>query len=136
MELNWKTLTGREKYHAYLASPNWAWRRQAVIERCDNVCERCHKRPVYHIHHKTYARQYAELIEDLEGLCEPCHTAEHCLTTEQPSVKVVDTSKDADKAYREGRTKDAQDLLAVMVESMRERDAQKRARIIAGIKSN
>lgn len=135
MEMNnWQSLSGREKYYAYLASPNWAWRRQAVIERCDNKCERCHKRPVVQVHHKTYVRLYAESIEDLEGICDACHKAEHCLATEQPTVKVVDTSRDADTAYREGRREDAQQLLAVMVESMRNRDAQKRAMVIDGIR--
>lgn len=132
---NWKEMTnGREKYHAYLASPSWSWRRQAVIERCDGVCEKCRKRPVTQVHHKTYANIYREPLEDLEGHCDLCHPAEHCLTTEQPTAKVFDTSRDADAAYREGRIADSQRLLLAMVESMQNRDAQKRARIHSGIR--
>ncbi len=60
-------------YHQYLASREWRLKRKEVIERCGNVCERCHQGPVQNVHHLTYERVGNELIADLQGLCRPCH---------------------------------------------------------------
>ncbi len=47
--------------------------KRRVKERAGNVCERCHSAPVQDIHHITYIRAYFERLEDLQGLCRPCH---------------------------------------------------------------
>lgn len=60
-------------YHAYLASREWALKREAVRVRCGNVCERCHRAPHQQTHHLTYARVGHELLEDLLGVCADCH---------------------------------------------------------------
>lgn len=83
----------RERYRAYLKSPEWKARRQACFERAGMRCEvwwepaaignrpnlegrgrRCHFRPD-HAHHKTYARFGNELPEDLAACCRMCHRA-------------------------------------------------------------
>lgn len=60
-------------YHTYLASREWAQKREAVRNRCGNVCERCHRAPHQQTHHLTYARVGHERLEDLLGVCKRCH---------------------------------------------------------------
>lgn len=72
--MNWKTMPeGREKYAAYLASREWAVKKEAVRNRSNGVCERCKKNPHEQTHHLTYIRKYNEYLDDLLGLCRPCH---------------------------------------------------------------
>jgi hypothetical protein len=80
-------------YLEYLASPEWAAKRQACIDlaggRCDVYWEevglrrrpnivgnghRC-RRAAFQAHHKTYERLGNELIEDLVACCGSCHRA-------------------------------------------------------------
>jgi hypothetical protein len=68
--------TERERYQRYLCSPEWNWKRNAVIERACGKCEKC-GRTARHVHHLTYIRKYNERLEDLQALCEQCHEAIH-----------------------------------------------------------
>lgn len=71
---NWKDFPdGREKYHLYLASREWALLKEAVRARSRGVCERCRNSPTENVHHKTYERIYMEQPEDLIHVCRPCH---------------------------------------------------------------
>jgi hypothetical protein len=63
----------RAEYQKYLASREWAVLKRQVRERSRGKCERCHRRPHEQTHHLTYERLGAELLEDLQGLCETCH---------------------------------------------------------------
>jgi hypothetical protein len=67
------------EYRAYVNPKNLYWKRKclAVKRRAHRICERCHKRPLVHVHHLTYERFKHELLEDLIGLCLECHQAEH-----------------------------------------------------------
>lgn len=65
-----------EKYQTYLASREWALKREAVRERSNNTCEVCHKAPMQACHHLTYARIYNERLEDLQAICDNCHKFE------------------------------------------------------------
>lgn len=67
----------KERYQKYLCSREWAVLRTQVFARCGNICERCENGPAKHAHHLTYIRKYNERLEDLEGLCEPCHSYNH-----------------------------------------------------------
>lgn len=72
--LDWRQLpNGKEKYQAYLASREWALKKQAVRERCSGICEHCGEEPMYSVHHQTYARLYCEDLADLLGVCDDCH---------------------------------------------------------------
>lgn len=76
--MDWQTCADeREKYQLYLCSREWAEKRNAVRKRCGGICERCFIHPMYAVHHLTYARKYAELTEDLQGLCTFCHEFTH-----------------------------------------------------------
>ena len=63
-------------YKRYLASREWATKREAVRQRSHNTCERCEILPQCAVHHLTYERIGHELIEDLQAICEPCHLYE------------------------------------------------------------
>ena len=61
------------KYPQYLASREWALKREAVRKRSGNKCERCKKAPQDAVHHLTYERVGNEHLEDLQAICDPCH---------------------------------------------------------------
>lgn len=84
-EFIWQLMPeGPEKYQAYLCSREWAVKRRAVLERCGEVCERCHVNPVSAVHHLTYERKFAERIEDLAGWCQGCHAFTHGKSDNDP----------------------------------------------------
>jgi hypothetical protein len=60
-------------YHTYILSAEWKLKRQEIIRRAKNICERCHNARVGDIHHLTYEHLGNEPLEDLQGLCKPCH---------------------------------------------------------------
>lgn len=60
-------------YKTYLASREWALRREAVRQRSGNRCERCKNGPQDAVHHLTYANVGNEPLEDLQAICDPCH---------------------------------------------------------------
>lgn len=71
---DWKLSTNeREKYQLYLASREWAEKKEQVKSRSRGTCERCRYAAGEQVHHLTYARKYNEPLEDLMHLCEPCH---------------------------------------------------------------
>lgn len=75
---DWRSIADdREKYAAYLCSREWAERKEAVHARAGGKCERCKVLPISAVHHLTYARKYAEPIEDLQAICQPCHEFTH-----------------------------------------------------------
>jgi len=67
----------RKEYEAYLASDQWKQFRESVILRSGNRCEICETGQVEEIHHLTYTRIGNENLEDLLGVCQPCHRAIH-----------------------------------------------------------
>jgi hypothetical protein len=77
------------RYREYLSSPEWRAKRAAVIARCNGVCERCHKYLVDEVHHLTYANVFNEPLEELRGLCKPCHRLLHDHTGIDPLVTSI-----------------------------------------------
>jgi 5-methylcytosine-specific restriction endonuclease McrA len=63
----------------YLDSPEWWQRRKLALERAGYECQRCGAKTLLNVHHCTYQRVGAELLDDLQVLCETCHRAEHAL---------------------------------------------------------
>jgi hypothetical protein len=85
MAKDWKSITDdREKYAAYLCSREWSVLKEAVHDRAGGLCERCHTRKIDAVHHLTYARKYAEHLDDLQGLCNGCHEFTHGKTSVDP----------------------------------------------------
>lgn len=63
-------------YSDYLESDKWkAFRTKLQTER-SAACETCGE-PSHVLHHKTYARLFNELPEDVVFLCKECHKATH-----------------------------------------------------------
>lgn len=60
-------------YHEYLASREWQVKRKQIIERGKGICERCHMGQIKQIHHLTYKNLGHEPLNELQGLCAPCH---------------------------------------------------------------
>lgn len=88
--LDWRTIADdREKYAAYLCSPEWGRLRQAVHDRCSSICERCRSNPVDAVHHLTYARKYQEEMSDLQGNCKGCHDFTHGRSTVDPYLEAT-----------------------------------------------
>jgi len=63
----------RTEYDAYLASPEWARRRAAVLEREGYLCEGCRKQRATQVHHTHYRSVRDELLFELHALCRDCH---------------------------------------------------------------
>lgn len=64
----------KEERNRYYASREWALLKEQVKERADGICERCERRPIGQTHHLTYERFGHELLTDLQGQCDECHT--------------------------------------------------------------
>lgn len=60
-------------YHRYMASREWALKRQEIRARSAQKCERCKRREMTSVHHLTYERLGRELLSDLLAVCKPCH---------------------------------------------------------------
>ena len=61
----------------YFTTRQWYVLRRSVIDRCNNICERCGKQKVVDIHHVTYKNLGLEKLSDLVGLCRECHEEKH-----------------------------------------------------------
>lgn len=56
----------------------WRTRRKIRIEISRGRCEKCHAASeTLHVHHLCYDNYGNENYQDLEVLCQKCHTAEH-----------------------------------------------------------
>lgn len=66
-----------KSFQSYYTTKTWQLRRKKVLERCDYVCEKCHKQYATDVHHITYERFRKERLSDLLALCFDCHQKEH-----------------------------------------------------------
>lgn len=73
-------------YDAYLATPHWAYIRDAKLGYSNYTCLVCGYRRFWYkwgmpkrleVHHLTYERLGRERLADLEVLCEDCHKDRH-----------------------------------------------------------
>ncbi len=67
----------RERYHAYLQTPEWRERSQAVLRRAGFVCEGCGKANATQAHHLSYDHVGNEFLWELRAVCRPCHERFH-----------------------------------------------------------
>jgi 5-methylcytosine-specific restriction endonuclease McrA len=68
---------GYLSYRHYLRSEHWSRVRIRQIKEKGYICELCKSRNKLALHHKTYERLGAELVEDLQWLCRGCHRKVH-----------------------------------------------------------
>lgn len=115
------------EYKRYLASREWAVKREAVRERSRGWCERCGVPPLEAVHHLTYERIGREELRDLLGVCDDCHRylsgkisfdpLEFNLAFFRPSTSVDDLQKQSALGEREiGAAAMCRHLFAAAVE--------------------
>jgi hypothetical protein len=109
------------RYQEYLKSPAWKRKRKAVRARCGGICERCRKYLLDEVHHLTYAHIYDEPLDDLQGLCRPCHAFLHNDSGIDPlaksiQVKITGRIEYWDVATRKVRRVSTSKLLRPMVD--------------------
>jgi len=69
----------RMEYPAFLETVYWSILRSYIMALRGDVCERCGRRGMLSLHHRSYAyhgREH-EHLDELEFLCRECHDAEH-----------------------------------------------------------
>lgn len=69
--------TRKQKYRAYLNSPEWKTRRLLLINERGSQCDNCGKVGPVQVHHLNYERLGRELPFDLQLLCRGCHAMTH-----------------------------------------------------------
>lgn len=79
----------RVNYHEYLASREWRLKRKEVIERAENICERCANAPVENVHHRSYEHLGNEHLQELAGLCRPCHEFMSGVRNDDPAEEII-----------------------------------------------
>ncbi len=71
----------KDRYNAFLASPQWAWVRKMKLRQADFTCQGCGIRGTrreLQVHHLNYDRPWGrESFNDLLVLCQRCHSDEH-----------------------------------------------------------
>jgi hypothetical protein len=67
----------RQEYETYLATAEWAERREAALARAGHICEVCEHYPATQAHHTTYVRIGCESPGDLLAVCSFCHGLLH-----------------------------------------------------------
>lgn len=64
-----------EQYAEYLRSPQWASKRERVLERDGRTCQACLVRDAREVHHLTYKHVFNEPLFELISVCKVCHAA-------------------------------------------------------------
>ena len=65
------------EYKAYLKSPEWKARREAVLIRDNHECCFCGTKKRLQVHHKRYDDLGNEPLTDLATFCHDCHKSGH-----------------------------------------------------------
>jgi hypothetical protein len=92
--MDWREIKNeKEKYAAYLCSREWSERKEAVRKRSGGKCERCLKNHATAVHHLTYIRKYAELLTDLQSICQGCHDFIHGKSDSDPKRRTRYTKR-------------------------------------------
>lgn len=66
---------GFSGYKEYLASDLWASIKERVFSRDSGLCQVCHQKPAYTVHHVTYSEAVllGKDISQLMSVCRGCH---------------------------------------------------------------
>lgn len=91
-------------YHQYMASREWALKREAIKERAGNICERCQEAYLANVHHLTYESLGNEPLHDLQGLCRPCHAFLSAKSEDDPIVLLMQRLLEQGIALVEGHS--------------------------------
>jgi 5-methylcytosine-specific restriction endonuclease McrA len=61
-------------YNQYMRSREWDHIRRQVLDRANGQCEHCGERGLLQVHHLHYESLGNEDLDDLQALCEDCHS--------------------------------------------------------------
>lgn len=75
--------TWLKEHTIYLASDEWKWRRQMVLERDNYLCQGCLTNRATQVHHLTYKHWRNELLFELVSVCDGCHDHEKATRIKQ-----------------------------------------------------
>lgn len=64
----------RKRYKRHIGSKQWRTTKQRLLLERGAYCQCCGRGPPLALHHKTYRRLGCEWDEDLELVCEGCHS--------------------------------------------------------------
>lgn len=64
-------------YREYIRSEAWFRKRDKILKRAGNKCEKCGSTESLNCHHITYKRLGHEWDKDLIILCKRCHAGVH-----------------------------------------------------------
>jgi hypothetical protein len=67
----------RYKYYLYLTSTDWKNKRDQVLKRDKNICQKCLIKTADDVHHLTYENLGNENLIDLISICNSCHKEIH-----------------------------------------------------------
>jgi hypothetical protein len=73
----WKLRQSLYRVYVTEGSPEWHCRRRAALARDNYTCTICGTRRATQVHHITYAHLGNEPLEDLQSVCEECHSDLH-----------------------------------------------------------
>lgn len=85
---------GRKAWYneVYLRSQHWKDLKQAKYDKQGHKCERCPCRAKLQVHHNDYRSIFDVTIEDLEVLCDECHSREHGKSKPSPWEIIIVTT--------------------------------------------
>lgn len=89
-------------YPRYLASREWAQKKEAVRERSSGWCERCGVRNHDQTHHLTYKNIGKESIDELLGVCRECHEFLSAKSDYDPTKDVIVFAVAFNRKFYEG----------------------------------
>jgi len=72
-----KTMSWKDRYHAYLKTPEWKTIAARKIKQARGRCQLCNGSEFLSVHHRTYERIFKEQLTDLIVLCNECHKKHH-----------------------------------------------------------
>lgn len=76
-------------YKQYLASREWRVKRKEFKKLKGGICERCAARPIENVHHLTYENIGNEDLNDLMGVCIPCHEYLAAVRDDDPALEII-----------------------------------------------
>jgi hypothetical protein len=98
-----KRKLSKAEYAQYMKSSAWQRKRQEVMERCQNICERCHERETYAVRHLTYDHAGNEPLIDLQAVCKECNAFLAKVSDYDPSIAhCLECQADLSNAPRSG----------------------------------
>lgn len=76
-------------YKKYLASREWAIKKEAIAKRCSGFCERCAVGSYESTHHVTYKNIGNEPLDDLLAVCNECHAFLSAKSDYDPAMDII-----------------------------------------------